>query len=54
LPATGFAKAVLAEEPSQSLGPSAAIVIELHGCGRVSIAASAPPGLATAVLKALR
>ena len=53
---TGFAEAVLAEEPSLVAGPgsSAAIVVELPRIGRVSIAASAPPALAAVVLKALR
>lgn len=50
----GFAEAVLAHEQRQPLEPSAAIVVELPDSGRVSIAASASPLLAAAVLKALR
>lgn len=52
---TGFAEAVVADEPRrEALEPSAAIVVELPGGGRVSIASSAPVGLAAAALKALR
>ena len=52
---TGFAEAVVAEEPELNVpDASAAIVIELPGGGRVRIAASAPPALAAAALKALR
>jgi transposase len=54
LPQAAFAQAVLADEPRRPLDPSAAIVVELPGCGRVSISASASPVLASAVLKALR
>jgi transposase len=54
LPQPAFAEAVLAEEPGHAPGPDVAIVVELAGIGRVSIAASASPGLASAVLKALR
>lgn len=53
-PAPTFVEAVLAEEPSQAAAPYAAIVVELPGSGRVSIAASTPPALAAAALKALR
>ena len=49
-----FAEAVLTGEPGQAPSPAAAIVIELPGSGRVSIAASASPALASAVLRALR
>jgi transposase len=54
LPQPAFAEAVLAHEPARPLEPSAAIVVELPGSGRVSIAASASPVLAAAVLRALR
>ncbi|HLV06840.1 MAG TPA: transposase [Croceibacterium sp.] len=51
----GFAEAVVADAPlAAAAPPGAALVIELSGGRRVSIAASAPPGLASAVLKALR
>lgn len=53
-PAPAFAEAVLAEEPGGVPDPGAAIVIDLPRIGRVSIAASASPALASAVLKALR
>jgi transposase len=55
LPAPAFAEAVLTDEP-ESEAPEAcsAIVIDLPGGGRVSIAASASPALAAAALKALR
>src|ERR1700710_568024 len=48
-PAAAFAEAVLAEEPSRAAAPTIAIVVELPGSGRVSIAASASPALASAV-----
>jgi transposase len=52
---TGFAEAVLTDEPEpEVLEPCAAIVIDLPGGGRVNIAASTPPALAAAALKALR
>jgi len=52
---TGFAEAVVADGPEPVVPEAcAAIVIELPGGGRVSIAASAPPALAAAALKALR
>jgi transposase len=54
LPQPGFAEAVLANGPRLPVELSAAIVVELPGSGRVSIAASASPALASAVLKALR
>ena len=54
LPQAGFAEAVLADAPRQALESMAAIIVDLPGSGRVSIAASAPSALATAVLKALR
>ena len=55
LPQPAFAEAVLAEAPSaSSMISSATIVVELGGGGRISIPTSAPPALATAVLKALR
>jgi transposase len=51
---TSFAEAVLTDEPAPEVPEScAAIVIDLPGGGRVSIAASTPPALAAA-LKALR
>ena len=51
----GFAEAVLTDEPEPDVVETgAAIVIDLPGGGRVSIAASAPPALAAAALKALR
>ena len=53
-PAPAFAEAVLSGEPGQAPPPAAAIVIDLPGSGRVSIAASASPALASAVLRALR
>lgn len=51
---TGFAEAVMADEPVGAREASAAIVIDLPGGRRVSIAASTPAALATSVLKALR
>ena len=53
-PPPAFAEAVLIGEPGQAPPPAAAIVIDLPGSGRVSIAASASPALASAVLRALR
>jgi transposase len=49
-----FAEAVVADAPPLAPPAPGAIVIELSGGSRVSIAASASPGLASAVLKALR
>jgi transposase len=55
MPGTGFAEAVLTDEPEPAMPEAcSAIVIDLPGGGRVSIAASAPPALAAAALKALR
>ena len=54
LPGPAFAEAVVAEESRREAVASAVIVIDLPGGGRVSMAASAPGGLAAAVLKALR
>ena len=52
---TGFAEAVLAGEPDCTVpNVGAAIFIDLPGGRRVSIAATTPPALAAAVLKALR
>ena len=51
---TGFAEAVLTGEPEPMPEACPAIVIDLPGGRRVSIAASSPPTLAAAVLKALR
>jgi transposase len=52
---TSFAEAVLTDEPEPEVPePWSAIVIDLPGGGRVSIAASTPPALAAAALKALR
>lgn len=51
----GFVPAVVADEPAPVIPePIAVIMIDLPGGGRVSIAASAPPALAAAALKALR
>ena len=52
--APAFAEAVLADEPNRASDLCAAIVVELPGSGRVIIAGSASPALASAVLKALR
>ena len=50
-----MAEAMVADElQSPSSVPGVAILIELPGVGRVSIAASASPVLAAAALKALR
>ena len=50
-----FMPAVLVDEPPEPASdPIAAIVIDLPGGGRVSIAASTPPALAAAALKGLR
>lgn len=55
LPGPVFVEAAVADEPGASSPDScAAIVIELSGARRVSIAATAPPALAAAALKALR
>lgn len=51
---TGFAEAVVAEEPNQAPALCAAIVVEMPGGRRVNIAGSASPALASAVLTALR
>ena len=52
---TGFVEAVLTDDPEPEVPEAcSAIVIDLPGGGRVSIAASAPPALAAAALKALR
>lgn len=53
LPGPVFAEAMVADEPLSS-APGVAILIELPGGGRVSIAASASPVLTAAALKALR
>lgn len=54
-PSPAFLPAVVGEEPSpRAAEPSTAIVVELPDGRRVSIAASAPPALATAALKALK
>src|SRR5262245_32727803 len=52
VPGPAFAEAVVAETPVPPV--SAAIVIDLAGGGRISIAASTSPLLVAAVLKALR
>jgi transposase len=56
--AAGFVPAVLVDEPaSEALGGktgSTAIVVDLVGGARVSIAASAPAALVAATLRALR
>ena len=55
LPQPALAEAVLADAPPvSSAADLPAIMVELDGGGRVSIAASAPPTLAAAVLTALR
>jgi transposase len=53
---SGFVPAVLVGEPDAALGAagSMAIVVDLAGGSRVSIAASAPAALVTAALRALR
>ncbi len=55
LPAeAGFAEAVVVDDQRADQAPSQpAIVIDLARVGRVNIFASAPPALATAVLKAV-
>jgi transposase len=53
-PTPAFVEAVLAEDPREVSAPSIAILVELPGSGRVSIATSASPALASAVLMALR
>jgi len=52
----GFAPAVLmsAPEPSATPSPGPAIVVELPGGARVSLAATTPASLVAATLKALR
>ncbi len=57
--ATGFVPAVLVDEPlvdapAGARAGSTAMVVELAGGARVSIAASAPSALVTATLRALR
>jgi transposase len=54
LPSPAFAEAVLTDEPESEAPEACAIVIDLPGGGRVSIAASTSPALAAAALKALR
>jgi transposase len=51
---TGFVPAIVADAPAVVADAGAAILVELAGGGRVSIAASAPPALVAAALKALR
>jgi len=54
-PDPAFAQVAVADEPRPDVCvPGAVIVIDLPGGGRVSLAASAPPALAAATLKALR
>jgi transposase len=51
----GFTPAVVVDAPSRrSTGAEPAMVVELSSGVRVSIAASAPAGLVTAALRALR
>ena len=51
----GFAPAVVVDTPSRgSVGAEPAMVVEFSDGARVSIAASAPAGLVTAVFRALR
>jgi transposase len=58
--APGFVEAVVSDAPSAAAisgvpaMSGAAVVIEMMGGGRVHISASTPPGLVSAVLKALR
>jgi transposase len=55
LPGPVFAEAVVADALGREVPAACAvIVIELPGGGRVSLAASAPPALAAATLKALK
>jgi len=53
-PGPTFAEAVVIDEPKLGAAASAVIVIDLPGGGRVSLAASTPPALAAAALKALK
>ncbi len=54
-PRPGFAPAVVVDAPSRgSHGAEPAMVVEFSGGVRVSIATSAPVGLVTAALRALR
>lgn len=50
----GFAAVMVGPDPSAVMTGGPAILIELPGGGRVSIASSTPPALAAAALKALR
>lgn len=52
--APAFVEAVVSDTPDVPAMSGAAVVIEMAGGGRVHILASTPPGLVSAVLKALR
>ena len=59
--APGFVEAVVSDAPTaaamsgvSAMAGAAAVVIEMAGGGRVHILATTPPGLVSAVLKALR
>ena len=52
--APAFVEAVVGVTPDVPAMSGAAVVIEMAGGGRVHICASTPPGLISAVLKALR
>lgn len=52
--APGFVEAVVSDAPDVAAMSGAAVVIEMVGGGRVHISASTPPGLVSAVLKALQ
>ena len=49
-----FVPAIMTDAPAVAADAGAAILVELAGGGRVSIASSAPPALVAAALKALR
>jgi transposase len=53
--APGFVEAVVSDAPDvAAMSGAAAVVIEMASGGRVHISATTPPGLVSAVLKALR
>jgi len=52
--APGFVEAVVSDALDVPAMSGAVVVIEMMGGGRVHICASTPPGLVSAVLKALR
>jgi transposase len=55
-PAVGFSAAILIDDMGAAAAPTAdaAIIVELAGGARVRIGATAPAGLVTATLRALR